>query len=343
MKIYNINYANSINQKTSPKNGRFVTPVNFTGLKKSPLTLLMPITRLTHQEAVSKGYTPVYNITQLHEMLTKAKESPYVPIFDVENLILLQKTPKLKIILMEDIKLDATKPNNWIPIETFGGEFNGNNYKIIGLRINEPQKDNIGLFRTIKNAKIENLILEDAEVTGANNTGAIVGMNNYNFNSNSEQRMELPIKNCTVQGKINGKENVGSIVGCTNYAAMQDCYSTGEVTGSESIGGLIGSNKYSRAINSVSDANVSGDMRIGGVVGYNVAATVDNAYSKGKVTGNRFVGGLVGYDYLGKVKNCKTKASVTGKELDSTDQIVGATADFSEITNCIANGKILKK
>jgi hypothetical protein len=51
----------------------------------------------------------------------------------------------------------------------------------------------------------------------------------------------------------------------------------------------------------------------------------------------------VGYDYLGKIKNCKTKASVIGTELYSVSQIVGATSDFSEITNCIAYGKVLKK
>lgn len=310
MKILGINNRfdnNKFNYRNMTKRQILIRPneadtfvssqVYFRGANVNTLKLMKQVKRLTKAEALTQGYTPVYSASSLHKALSKAKESKIVHEFLVEEVEKYLNTPRQKIILMRDIKLDKSKRNNWMPIETFGGDFNGNGHKITGLRINQPQSDNIGLFKSVKNAKIENLILEDVDVVGANNTGAIVGINNRNFNNTADYRAELPIKNCLVHGKVMGKENTGGIVGDINNAVVENCIAKATVVGSGSVGGVVGGNHYSEVINSVSESNVSGKFRIGGVVGFNVISGVKNCSSKGKVQGENLVGDIIGYDY----------------------------------------------
>lgn len=270
---------------------------NFLGLPSKLLNLKMPIIRLSKSEALAQGYVPVYTAESLHKALSMAKESKIVNRSNSEAVQQYLNTPRFKIILMRDIKLDKTKQNNWIPIETFGGDFNGNGYKISGLRINQPQNNNIGLFKSVKNAKIENLILEDVDVIGANNTGAIVGINNKNFNDFDEIRLNLPIKNCLVQGKIKGDENVGGIVGDINNAVVENCIVNAVVVGNHNIGGIIGVNNYSEAINNISASNVLGNFRVGGIVGFNVISSVINCISNGVIKGQKYFNDIIGLDY----------------------------------------------
>ena len=194
--------------------------VYFTGATINVFKLMKQVKQLTKTEALAQGYIPVYTAGSLHKALSKAKESKIVHRWNPQEVQEYFNTPRLKIILMKDIKLDTTKQINWLPIETFGGDFNGNGHKISGLRIKQPQNDNVGLFKSVKNAKIENLILEDVYVIGANNTGAIVGINNYNFNNTSDLRLNLPIENCLVNGTVIGNDQVGGMAGDINNAVV---------------------------------------------------------------------------------------------------------------------------
>lgn len=250
--------------------------INFKGGKS--IKLMEPIIKLTKSEALAKGFIPVYNSKTLYEALCKAEEKKYVPSFLVEEAKKSMDEPVMKILLMRDIKLDTTKENNWVPIKTFGGVLNGNGYKISGLRINLPNEDNVGLFKSIKNAQIENLILNDVDIRGGKNTGAFVGVNNYNFNNKSETSLYLPIKNCIVDGCVTGTENVGGIVGDMNNAHVENCISEAKVNGMENIGGIIGENNYSKTLNNISRATVEGDLRVGGVAGYNVVSRVQGVF-----------------------------------------------------------------
>ncbi len=312
--------------------------VYFTGTTINVFKLMKQVKQLTKAEALAQGYIPVYTAGSLHKALSRAKEST-IHGCNTEDVQKYLNTPRQKIILMKDIKLDKTKQINWVPIETFGGDFNGNGHKISGLRINQPQNNNVGLFKSIKNAKIENLILEDVNVVGVNNTGAIVGINNYNFNNTSDLLLKLPIENCLVNGTVIGNNKVGGMAGNITNAVVVNCIANVKVIGSECVGGLIGNSNYSDIKDSISNSVVSGKMRVGGCIGYNVVSSLENLTSKGSVKGERFIGGVIGYTYWSNATKCINKSTVSG--IDSVNQIFGEKAEFDNIIDCVEKGKIL--
>ena len=88
--------------------------------------------------------------------------------------------------------VDATVTSNWnsgagfTPIGNnstpFTGTFNGNSYTISNLFINLPTTNGVGLFGYTSGAAIENVGLVNANITGQNNVGALVGYNNNSSN-----------------------------------------------------------------------------------------------------------------------------------------------------------------
>ena len=83
--------------------------------------------------------------------------------------------------------IDASGTCNWnsgagfTPIGNsstpFTGTFNGNNYTISDLFINLPTTNDVGLFGYTWGAIIENVGLLNANITGQNNVGGLVGYN----------------------------------------------------------------------------------------------------------------------------------------------------------------------
>ena len=73
-----------------------------------------------------------------------------------------------------------------------------------------------------------NIGLENANVTGKNKTGILVGY------------AKSPINDCYVKGNVSGHGNVGGLVGHLIGSTIKNCNATVTVTGSETVGGLVG-------------------------------------------------------------------------------------------------------
>ncbi|MEM0465750.1 MAG: GLUG motif-containing protein [Candidatus Pacearchaeota archaeon] len=182
----------------------------------------------------------------------------------------------------------------------FTGKFDGRNKKIIGLNINRPNENNIGLFGNVKNSEIFNVSIVDAHIVGLNNVGIIIGNNSY---SN--------IKNCYASGNISGKNNIGGIIGYSNSDNLDgtniyNCYSRIDIWGNSGIGGLVGNLDSGSISNSYSSGRISGEMRVGGIVGINKNnGYLYNVFSAATPIGsdeeNSF-GGIVGENY-GEIYN----------------------------------------
>ena len=189
--------------------------------------------------------------------------------------------------LMNDINLssvcgptlDSEQPVSWTPIGTseenaYTGNFNGQNFKISGLYIDDSTANYQGLF-------------------GYVGSGGIV-------------------QNLSVTGTVSGNRYVGGVVGY-NRGSVENCYNTGAVSGSGwYVGGVVGDNSGSNGVveNCYNTGTVTGtDDYVGGVVGYN-SSIVENCYNTDTVTGNNFVGGVVG-DNGGSVKNCYNTGEVS--------------------------------
>jgi len=201
-------------------------------------------------------------------------------------------------------------PACWDPIETFTGTFDGNGHKIGDLSIDRPGTDYVGLFGfTSREAKITNIGLVNADVSGYREVGGLVGRNSGGTLNNSY-----------ATGTMKGHRYVGGLVGKDWHGMVSNSYATSDVSGNERVGGLLGLNhRYGMVSNSYATGDVSGGSKVGGLVGWNhgtvdyrtTLGTVSDSYATGNVSGDNRVGGLVGYN-TGKVKNSYARGDVDG-------------------------------
>ncbi|MFM1652312.1 hypothetical protein ACI7RC_09440 [Brevibacillus sp. B_LB10_24] len=144
-------------------------------------------------------------------------------------------------ILVENIDLSQYNANSsWQPIGTvenaFTGSFDGQRHTISGLKINLPDTRGVGLFSSISgNARISNIGLVDAKVTGFSNTGTLVGI-----------MQGGTVTDAYAQGKVTGKCSFtysGGLVGSVGQGAtVSRSFANTQVDGTMSVGGLVGAN-----------------------------------------------------------------------------------------------------
>lgn len=198
------------------------------------------------------------------------------------------------IYLMSDIDLSticSAEIGSWVPIShtiEFAGNFNGNYHVINGLYINSGSYTCEGLFGKISTqGKVENLILEDVNITNTYNTtntdiytGALVGYN------------KGTVKNIGVQnGSVTGRKTA------VNYTANSwPGARTGGVVGYNWNGEVSGCYNKANVASYAPTANSYNELYAGGVVAGNFGK-MENCYNRGNVTGNSYgayIGGTAG-------------------------------------------------
>ncbi len=220
-------------------------------------------------------------------------------------------------MLSENIDLNTVCGNsigNWLSIGTalypFKGNFNGDNYKIMGLYINDTTAEKIGLFGTIENAIIANVNLQIDTFIGKNYVGGIVGSSHH---SN--------IRNCYVEGstRIEGNNFVGGITGIVKSSTLQKCTNTLSVKGDSCIGGIVGLaclfDSNDSIIHCLNTGRIIGRGgttagSIGGIVGEMKGENtprvsyyiMDSCFNYGYIESKVFdVGGICGKGYYSKI------------------------------------------
>ncbi len=191
---------------------------------------------------------------------------------------------------------DENPDQGWQPIgnmsAAFHGILDGNEKKIIGIKINRPTTDCVGLFGVLSGAVVKNLTLENVKVEGNQKVGAIAGYVNGNTN----------ITNCCLTGSVNGNSQIGGYVGFVyGSSSIDNCYTTASVSGiGDGVGGIIGENyhfnrDFCQISNCISNVDIiKGNDNVGGISGN--TASVSNSFFCGKVFGHSNVGGLLGYN-----------------------------------------------
>jgi len=212
-------------------------------------------------------------------------EKPYL-IESAEHLYYLSKQVQagenylgIFFLLTTNIDLQGNSKNQWIPIgnnsSPFKGHFNGNNFEIINLYIDNSLLDYVGLFGYIHSGLVERLgISALAYLSGKDNVGGIVGY-----------QMGGTISNCYNKSTVKGNNNVGGIVGYQYQTTVSICYNIGNIEGRRHIGGLVGmgygktiiSNCYNMGM--ISASNYKGGIA-GKIDGYNQKAIVSNCYQE---------------------------------------------------------------
>ena len=208
----------------------------------------------------------------------------------------------------------------WVPIGDtavkFSGTYDGNGYKITNLFINRPDKSKQGLFGHVLNGSLNNIKIENIDVTGDGETGSLAGM---------------------IEGT--------TVINCSGSYGIESALIN--VRGGSSVGGLIGYNYEGSVIGkSYSQLNIEGDESVGGLTGMSYQADIDRSYATGSVTGNKFVGGLVGYlmgtsTEKAKIENCYSRGDVV--RASGTNANTGSFAGivfYGEINYCYSTGSV---
>ena len=221
-----------------------------------------------------------------------------------------------------DLDLDTYSSGaGWMPIGAGGSRysaiFDGNGHTIANLFINRSSTGNVGLFAyTTDTSAVRNVGLVDANVTGQNDTGALIG--------SAYGTVDFAYST----GSVSGASNVGGLVGHST-STIQRSYSTANVTGIDNVGGLVGNSDSVWASPGVYDVGVikasyatgtvSGRSGVGGLLGGPLGATGRNiiaSYATGSVNGTGVnVGGLVGRS-AGTVTNSYWDVTTTGRADD---------------------------
>ena len=173
----------------------------------------------------------------------------------------------------------------------FCGHFDGLWYTISGIRINSDD-DYQGLFGEIgAGAEVKNVILTDAQISGAICTGGIAGRNNGGTISGCFVENNVTIGyaasgNVTSHGGIVGNNRGGLVSGCASKATVNG--RTNGNNGSENYGGVAGLNNGGTIEDCLYLGSiVEGKQSVGAIVGSNSnASTVQNCY----YTARNFVG-----------------------------------------------------
>ena len=211
----------------------------------------------------------------------------------------------------------------------FKGTFNGNDHVISNLTINTTE-DYVGLFGSVTGATIDSIGLENANITGNNYVGGLVG-----------RASSGSITNSYATGSVTGNDYVGGLVGgARDSSSITNSYATGSVTGtgnSAYVGGLVGYAAYSSITNSYATGSVTAtgsNAAVGGLVGRASSGSITNSYATGSVTGNNYVGGLGGNVYAGSITNSYATGSVTG----GSNARVGGLVGYVFGSNSTING-----
>jgi len=184
--------------------------------------------------------------------------------------------------LMVDI--DASDTINWDGGKGFKpiillGRFDGNGHVIRNLYINRPEEDEVGLFGRVY-GEVLNIGIENAQVSGVEDVGALVGSNGGTVTQSYST------------GSVLSNREAGGLVG-ENRGTLSQSYSTCSVSGNQQVGGLVGYNYNGTVSQSYSMGSIESVWEVGGLVGYNFG-TVTQSYSTGGVSGDWDIGGLIG-------------------------------------------------
>jgi len=284
-------------------------------------------------------------------------ESPY-QIANLENLYWISLSPaNWNNHFIQTADIDASPTHTWFPdglggflgwapigteSNPFAGYYNGQDYSIDALYIHRLNENHVGLFGKgywgtslpDNTATLKNICLTNADVSGGDRTGAIVG---YLLGQANNHRPVL--LDSFSSGSVFGANEVGGLAGSNVKAQIFDDYSSCNVTGTTRVGGLSGyTAAYAAVERSYFRGNVSGSEQVGGISGYcyNYAPLI-NTYNLGNVSGSNIVGGLTGgmaYNSAlrssystGQVSSDSNGGGIIGSSYDSTCGVMGCFWD----------------
>jgi len=266
---------------------------------------------------------------------------PYI-ITTIEELEDISLAPNAYYELCQNLDASDSLNPSWranggagfTPITNFAGNFDGKGFSIDLLFINRPGTQNVGLFGQTLGGEIKNVGLSNANITGLDIVGGLVGDN------------ASTISYTYIDGQVTAIGNnlyMGGLIG-NNVAPISNSYSTTTVNAgsSDDAGGFMGRNHYGGVVtDSYSTGNVmQGNYNVGGFVG-KTYDTVSDCYSTGPVSSSGFqLGGFAGQGRNGTIsRSYSTGAVFAGAPTEDAGGFVGNN-DVAVITNSYSSSSV---
>lgn len=239
----------------------------------------------------------------------------------------------------------APQVRNFTPIalvESFTGVYDGMNYTLDGLVLNDTQTARTSIFGQLgSGAIVRDMVIANPVVYGNGFVGVIAG-----FTGNGVTVTGITVTNATVSGN---DTDVGGIVGLAfGASAFTNLTFSGVVSGvKDYTGGVIGyAGNGTQMLNVSFTGSVSSvGEYVGGVVGYaNNASFGQLTVGPATILGEEMVGGVVGYALNSSFQDLNVTASVVGVDrvAPQYSSIVGGvvgyanTATFSSTTAIVS-------
>ena len=236
-------------------------------------------------------------------------------------------------IVTQDINLSSIA--NFTPLPEFKGTLDGNNKKILNLRIDRSQiryDNDASLFVQIgRGGVVKNLGFENVAIKG---NGGAAALASYNYGT---------VDNCYVTGQVSCTDKYGHSGGLVEWSwtgsIIKNSYSTARVSGNYYSGGLVSAMYKATVENSYSSGSVSTvDSEAGGLVASMSSGVIRQSYATGSVSGNYYVGGLVGLvNTESIIENCYSSGSVSAFGIGGG--LVGDLRD--KIKNSYSSGSVV--
>ena len=267
---------------------------------------------------------------------TGTMQDPYkiATVNDLQKLRTVWRSNTGKyFIVTQDIDLSSIA--NFTPLPYFYGTLDGNNKKILNLRMDRSQiqYDNYAsLFTYIRRGGVvKNLGFENVAIKGNRKAAALAS---YNYGI---------VDNCSVTGQVSCSAKYGQSGGLVamswTRSIIKNSYSTARVSGNYYSGGLVSAMYKATVENSYSSGSVSTvDSEAGGLVALMSSGVIRQSYATGSVSGNYYVGGLVGLvNTESIIENCYSSGSVSA--FGMAGGLVGDLRD--KIKNSYSSGSVV--
>lgn len=225
----------------------------------------------------------------------------------------------------------------------YKGIFDGQGFTISNLYIDQPERDNVGLFGSIstysgvKNLKLSlSPINSEFSIRGKNNVGSLIGLSHAWIST--PEYPNSAVKNVHVEnGIVRGGNFVGGLIGDVLFIRNSGAENV-TIYGDYNVGGVFGRNNSQYILEELYFiGSVIGESSIGGIAGTSRANFI-NSYTHSNLTANGTVGGLAGFGY-NTPENCYVICSFQGEALE-TGMILGNDLDGDYSSNVFYHDEI---
>ena len=247
---------------------------------------------------------------------------------DLAENCTLDSWSRTKTVFLEN-DIDLTD-EDFSPIPTFGGTFEGQGHTISGISLTESG-DVQGFFRYIQSSgTVRNLTVEgeispsdrkntlggiagsnrgtidgcsfDGTVSGADSIGGLTGIN----------ELEGQIINCSFSGSVTGEHYAGGIAG-QNLGTVIQCENSGSINTTEVDAEIDPENINREQINSAE--NVPSCTDVGGIAGFSsgILQGCSNTGNVGYPHAGYNIGGIAGRQ-SGYLNGCKNSGTILGRK-----------------------------